>query len=471
MDDHYDVVVIGGGPGGYVAAIRAAQYGARVALVEKDALGGTCLNRGCIPTKAMVTAVGLYRRIQAGAELGVRTERVSADLSQMVEYHRKVTEQLRTGVESLLRANKIDVLCGTGTVADRGRVAVETDGKTDEVTASSVILATGSEPAVIGTMKPDGSRILDSTSILSITEVPDRLIVVGAGAIGLEFACIYAGLGSQVTVVEMLPRVLPLEDGELSKRIEGLLKRAGISLHLESTVERVESAAAGTLDVQIAGGGGKTARLSADNILVAVGRRLNTDGVVAPALGLEIENNAVRVDDRMATTVPNLYAVGDITGGWLLAHVASAEGLVAAANAVGRSERMDYTVVPRATWTTPEVASVGMTEDQARDAGHKLRIGKFMFSANGRALVLGETDGFAKIIADESTDEVLGVHIMGPEASELIAEAALAMKLECTAEEIARTIHAHPTLPEVIAESAAAVSALSIHQPPRRNVS
>jgi len=471
MDDHYDVVVIGGGPGGYVAAIRAAQYGARVALVEKDALGGTCLNRGCIPTKAMVTAVGLYRRIQAGAELGVRTERVSADLPQMVEYHRKVTEQLRTGVESLLRANKIDVLRGTGTVADRGRVAVETDGKTDEVTASSVILATGSEPAVIGTMKPDGSRILDSTSILSITEVPDRLIVVGAGAIGLEFACIYAGLGSQVTVVEMLPRVLPLEDGELSKRIEGLLKRAGISLHLESTVERVESAAAGTLDVQIAGGGGKTARLSADNILVAVGRRLNTDGVVAPALGLEIENNAVRVDDRMATTVPNLYAVGDITGGWLLAHVASAEGLVAAANAVGRSERMDYTVVPRATWTTPEVASVGMTEDQARDAGHKLRIGKFMFSANGRALVLGETDGFAKIIADESTDEVLGVHIMGPEASELIAEAALAMKLECTAEEIARTIHAHPTLPEVIAESAAAVSALSIHQPPRRNVS
>jgi len=399
--------------------------------------------------------------------MGVRAEGVSADLPQMVEYHRKVTERLHNGVETLMKANKIDVLRGTGRVVDRGRVVIETDGRTDEVTARSVILATGSEPAVTDTMKPDGTRILDSTSILSMTEVPDRLVVVGAGAIGLEFACIYAGLGSEVTVVEMLPRVLPLEDGEVSKRLGGLLKRRGISFHLKSTVEDVQTADDGTLEVQVATGD-KTVRLTADKMLVAIGRRLNSDGVVAPGLGLEMQKDAVRVDDRMATNVANLYAVGDITGGWLLAHVASAEGLVAAANATDRSVHMDYKVVPRATWTTPEVASVGMTEEQAREAGHTLRIGKFMFSNSGRALALGETDGFAKIVADEPTDEVLGVHIIGPEASELIAETALAIKLECTAEEIARTIHAHPTLPEVIAESAADVSGLSLHQPPKR---
>jgi dihydrolipoamide dehydrogenase len=466
MGHEYDVVVIGGGPGGYIAAIRAAQYGASVAVVEKGPLGGTCLNRGCIPTKAMVTAVGLYSKLQESETMGVSATGVKADLARMVEYHQSVTAKLRSGVEGLMKSNGIAVFEGEGYLAGPGRVRVTSNEGTQEISATNVILATGSEPAVLDIMQPDGTVIFDSTSVLQLTVIPKSMVVVGAGAIGLEFACIFARLGVEVAVVEMLPRVLPLEDEETSKRLAGMLRKQGISLHLDSTVRKVDRTGSG-VSVEVAAGEKRTV-IEAEKMLVATGRKLNTSDIVAPELGLAMDGKAVKVDDRMATSIPGVYAVGDITGGWLLAHAASAEGLVAAANATGRDERMDYKVVPRATWTTPAVASVGMNETAAREAGRDVRIGKFMFSANGRALAMGETDGFVKIVADAATGEVLGVHIVGPEASELIAEAALAIRLECTAEEIAGTIHAHPTLPEAIAESAEDVLGLSIHQAPKR---
>jgi dihydrolipoamide dehydrogenase len=460
----YDVVVIGAGPGGYVAAIRAAQLGKRTAIVEREHLGGVCLNWGCIPTKALLRNAEVINLLQRGRDFGFSVENVQIDYAAAVNRSRQVSARLVKGVGSLMKKNNIDVYEAEGRLIAPNRVAVGSEGEVLE--ASSIILATGATSRSVPSLEIDGKRIITSRHALARTECPDSIIIVGAGAIGVEFAHVFNSYGAKVTVVEMLPRVLPLEDEEVSTTLQRSLKRSKIDV-LTST--RTESAVADENGVAVTVKNLETEEektLTADVVLVAIGVRPNSEGLGLEDAGVEVTRHGfVPVDGFMRTNVPGVYAIGDLTGKLLLAHVASAQGIVAAEHISGHATQPieDYAGMPRCTYCQPQVASLGLTEAQAIEQGHEVKVGKFPFMANGKALGLAEREGFVKILADASSGEILGAHMIGPEVTELLPEIALARKLEATAEEIARTVHAHPTLSEALMEAAHGVEGLPIH--------
>lgn len=458
-NERADIVIIGGGTGGYVAAIRAGQLNANVVLVEKDTLGGTCLNRGCIPTKALFTSTEVLQNAKDAARYGVEVGEIRADLAKMIARKDQVVAQLVKGVEFLVKRARVRIVKGTATLAGPNTVEVMTpDGGRETLEARAIIVASGSEPAALPILPFDGQQVLSSTDILKLTEVPATLAIIGAGAIGMEFACIFNALGSQVTVIEMLPQVLPNEDKEIVDVLGHELVKKKIKAYTNTKVEKAEKTDG---QVVLSLSNGETVR--ADKVLVAAGRKLNLDGIGLEKVGVAFDKKGIKVSPYMQTNVPSIYAIGDVTGGLLLAHKASKEGIVAAENVMGQKKKMDYRVVPRTTWTDPEVGSVGYTEQGAKDAGYEVKVGKFPFRGLGRAMALGKTEGIVKLVADAKTDELLGAHIIGPSASDLIAEAATAMALETTVEELAATIHAHPTLSESIMEAAHVLEGRAIH--------
>ncbi|MCC6489172.1 MAG: dihydrolipoyl dehydrogenase [Candidatus Hydrogenedentes bacterium] len=456
-----DVAVIGSGPGGYVAAIRAAQRGAKTLVFEKEEVGGVCLNWGCIPTKTMIHTAELYRKLQHASDFGLNIKRVELDLKALVARKNDVVKKNKGGIRNLFKAHGIDVIKGEALVTAPGTIKVDAE----EFRARSIIVATGSSSAQLPGLETDGKRIITSTEALELESLPKRILVIGAGAIGAEFACLWNAFGVEIILVEMMPRVLPLDDAELTKGLETLFKKRGMDVRTETKVKRMDTSKKG---VHVELEGKKAGEADVDLVLVGIGRQYHS-GVVTktPSLGVQVgKRGEILVNERMETNVKGIYAIGDVTAKTMLAHGASAEGLVAAANATGGDERMDYRVVPACTFTSPEVARVGVTEAQAHEAGIEVKTGRFSFLASGRAHAMGETDGMVKIVGDARTDEVLGVHIMGHEAGELIASAAVAMKMEATVAEIAHTIHTHPTLSETVMEAAEDYFGVGIHTPP-----
>lgn len=458
-----DIVIVGGGPAGYVAAIRASQLGSKVILIEKDSLGGTCLNRGCIPTKALLHSVGILESARQGKDYGVNIGEVVIDFARMMSHKDAVVSTLLTGVQYLMRSNAIEVIKGTGKVVSSTEVEVDS-GQKEIIKAAKIILASGSVPSAVPIPGVDGSGVITSDGAFQLSEIPQSLLVIGGGAIGVEFATIFAKLGTKVAIVEMLPQIIPTEDHELSMSLKGVLERDGIKIFTGAQVRRIEDDAEGDKLISVTTGEGEQ-KLTVELVLVAVGRKPNTEGLGLEAVGIKTERGRIIVNERMETNIRGIYAAGDAVGGIQLAHVASAEGVVAVENALGKDSAIDYKVVPRCIYTMPEVAAVGLTENQAREKGLNLKVSRFPFAANSKALILGQRDGFVKILSDAKSGEIFGVHIFGPQATELITEAALAMKMEATVSEISATIHAHPTLSEAIRETALAAEGMVVHVP------
>jgi dihydrolipoamide dehydrogenase len=462
----FDLTIIGSGPGGYVAAIRAAQLGLKTALVERSgALGGTCLHVGCVPTKALLYSAEVLETARAAARYGVKTGDVKLDLAGAHKHKADVVRRLARGVESLMKKNGVTVVHGHGKLKRGGHVEVSRPGggPAQSLQTKNVILATGATPKMLPGLKVDGARILTSTEALALEFVPKSFIVLGAGAVGAEFASIYRSFGSSVTLVEMLPRVLPMEDEDLSSELQKAFKKRGIEVRVSTRVEDVKVGERG-VELQIRNGRGQKEALRADVLLVAVGREPVTEGIGLEGTRVELLDGAVKVDGSMRTGEPGVYAIGDLLPTPQLAHVASHEGIVAVEAIAGRDPRpIDYTRVPSCTYSDPEVASIGLTEKAAREGGHKVKVGRFPFAAVGKASILGTTEGFVKLVGDERYDELLGIHVVGPKATELIAEAGIALRLESTVEELFHSIHAHPTLSEAMAEAALNLHARGIH--------
>jgi dihydrolipoamide dehydrogenase len=463
QNETVDVAVLGGGPGGYVAALSAAQRGARVVLVEKAKVGGTCLNVGCIPTKALATCVELLVRCRRASEFGLSIPEVAVDLPRLMEYKQTTVDQLVGGVEQLLRARRVSLIRGQARLARPDTLLVDTaEGGIQEVSARHIILAPGSvtaEPPIEGRDLPG---VMTSTEALHIDAVPARLVVIGGGVIGLEFACIYEALGSQITVLEMASSVLPVGvDETIAKRLQILLRRRGLQIHTGIAVKRIEKAGE-TLRVLTTGAAGEAA-FEGDKVLMATGRWPNTQGLGLAEGGLRLNGRAIAVDERLATNLPQVWAIGDAVGGWTLAHKAMVEGRVAAENATGGKRQIDYRSVPNVIFTRPEVAGVGLTEAQARSEGADVKVSQFAFSANPRARLLGEGDGLVRLVCEAQSGRVLGVHLLGPHATDLIAEGALAVQAGLTADDLAWTTHAHPTLPEAMLEAALGFRDAAIH--------
>jgi dihydrolipoamide dehydrogenase len=458
----YDVIVIGAGPGGYVCAIRCAQLGLKTACVEKrPALGGTCLNVGCIPSKALLHASERYEEARHHlSDLGVKVGSVDLDLKAMMKHKDSVVEANTKGVEFLFKKNKVDWLKGEGSITAPGRVKVGSE----EYTAKHIVIATGSDVVSLPGITIDEKRIVSSTGALVLPEVPKKLVVIGGGVIGLELGAVWRRLGAEVTVIEFLDRILPGMDGELSREMKKILTKQGIVFKLETKVTNATvSPKSIELSLESAKGGGNES-LSADIVLVAVGRRALTAGLGLDKVGVVLdERGRVKTDHRFKTNVPGIYAIGDVIAGPMLAHKAEDEGVILAEMLAGQSGHIDYNLIPGVVYTWPEVASVGKTEEQLKAEGVAYKVGKFPFTANGRARAMNATDGFVKMLADARTDRVLGVHIIGPEAGTLIAEVTLAMEFGASSEDIARTCHAHPTLEEAVKESALAVDGRAIH--------
>ncbi len=463
----YDVIVIGGGPGGYVAAIRAAQLGQKVAVVEREALGGVCLNWGCIPTKSLLRNSELASILTNEAkDFGFSFENLKLDYAVAHKRSRQVSERLVKGIGFLFKKNGVTHIQGTATLTGPQQVRVEPSGQILE--AKAVIIATGARPRSLPGMTVDGQKIITSREALALTVAPKRLVVVGAGAIGMEFAYVFRAYGAEVTVIEMLPHVLPLEDDETAAEVAKAFKKQGIKTLVNTRTEGVDLTADGVTVRVKDGASGAEQAIAADVVLVAIGVAPNSGGLGLEAAGVQVDKRGfIPVDEFMRTNVPGVYAVGDVTGKLLLAHVASAQGIVAAETIAGHETRpirdADYAFMPRCTYCKPQVASLGYTEAQARERGLEIKIGKFPFVANGKALGLNEKEGFVKIIADAQYGEILGAHLVGPEVTELLPELALARTWELTTEEIARTVHAHPTLSEALMEAAHAVMGTAIH--------
>ena len=462
MNQKFDVVVVGTGPGGYVAAIRCAQLGLAVAAVEDDRPGGVCLNWGCIPTKSLLRnaeIVGLFQRAQ---EFGISVTGWQADYPQAIQRSRRVADRMAKGVEFLFRKNNITLFAGTGSLTGRGTVQVEGKDGVQVLEAKATILATGSEPKSLPGVAIDETRVISSNGAVRSEVKPGSLIIIGAGAVGMEFADVYAAYSVQVTVLEALPRVLPLEDEEASAQIARLFSRRGLTVRTGVKVRTVKPGADGVV-VEVEGEGGAE-KLRTDQVLMAVGRAARTKGLGLESLGVAMERGFVKVSPAMETSVQGIYAIGDMAGNQLLAHKAMAEGVVAAEAIAGRSPRpVDYGNVPSCTYCRPQVASIGLTEAGARANGREVVVGRFPFTANGKAVALGETEGFLKVVADKTTGELLGVHIVGAEATELIHEFAVGRTLEATLEELIHTIHAHPTLSEAALEAMLAALGQAIH--------
>ncbi|HCG24811.1 MAG TPA: dihydrolipoyl dehydrogenase [Lentisphaeria bacterium] len=461
----FDVLVIGGGPGGYVAAIRAAKNGAKTALVERKEFGGTCLNIGCIPTKTLIAGVDVYHKARHAMEFGVKISgEVSPDWEAMLARKDSVIKTLRGGIGSLLKAAGVTVFKGHGAFTGRKTVKVVDGegGEVEEITANKIIIASGSETLVPGFI-PKGKRVITSTELLSIPEIPKSLLILGGGVIGCEFACLFAELGTKVTIVEMLDSIMPNIDRETSRVVAAQMQKMGIEI--------MNGKPLGDLKADDKGVSGKVGDLtvSADYLLVSIGRKPALEGMNLAASGVKTnERGWIPVDSSCRTNVPGIFAIGDATGSWQLAHAASAMGVVAADVACGKKNAFDGSLVPGCIFTSPEIGSVGKSQEQCDKEGIETRVGKFPFAALGKAMAINETVGFCKIIADAKTDQILGVHIVGPHATDLIAEACPALHLEITAKELGKAIHAHPTLGEAMMEAAHAVHGESAHIPSKR---
>ena len=458
----FDVVVVGTGPGGYVAAIRCAQLGLSVAAIEDDRPGGVCLNWGCIPTKALLRNAEIVGLFQRAEEFGVTVGKWTADYAQAVQRSRRVADRMAKGVEFLFRKNKITLVPGTGTVKARNVVEVKGKDGAQTLEAKAIILATGSEPRSLPGVTIDEKQVISSNGAVRIEATPASLIVIGAGAVGMEFADVYGAYGVPVTVLEALPRVLPIEDEEVSALLARVFNRRGMTIRTGVRVQKVSPGKAGlTVEIEAEG---KAERLETEQVLMAVGRASRTKGLGLEALGVASERGLVTVGPTMETSVKGIFAVGDMTGRQMLAHKAMAEGVVAAEAIAGRSPHpIDYDNVPSCTYCRPQVASIGLSEAKARTNGREIAVGRFPFTANGKAVALGETEGFLKVVADKRTGEILGVHIVGSEATEMIHEFAVGRTLEATLEEIIHTIHAHPTLSEAALEATLAALGQAIH--------
>jgi dihydrolipoamide dehydrogenase len=464
--EKFDVTIIGSGPGGYVAAIRAGQLGLKAAMVEKDArLGGTCTLRGCIPTKQMLMSAHVYEQMQHAADFGVQAMGIQLAFGDVQKRKDKVVLKNTKGIEYLMKKNKVTVFKGTGKLALPGKVEVTgADGAKQTIETKAIIIATGSVVRPIPGFETDGVHVVNSDHILELKDVPKSLIVMGAGAVGCEFASVYSRFGAETTIVELMPRLVPLEDEEVSKELEKSFRKRKIKSQLDTKLEKLEKTENG---VRVTGktAKGEAVSLEAEMLLVAVGRMPFTEGLGLEGTKIKVEKGFVQVDEYQQTAEPGVYAIGDVVPTPLLAHLASKEGIVAVEHIAGDKgvRPINLRLVPNCTYCDPEVASVGLTEAKAREQGYDVKVGKFPFSASGKARILGEEEGFVKIVSESKYDEILGVHIIGPHATELIAEACVAMQLESTAEELGRTMHAHPTVSEAVMEAAEGVHGLAVH--------
>ena len=460
----FDLIVVGSGPGGYVAAIRASQLGMSVACIEDQDLGGVCLNIGCIPTKAMLTSALLANEMKNGEQHGIVAKDVTFDLAPAQERSRRVVQQMTSGIGHLFKKNKIEHIDGYGRLASAGKVEVEKNGKKETYSASHVVLATGSRPRDLPVLKIDEDRIWSSTGALMQTKAPDSLFIVGAGAIGMEFADVYESFGTKVTIVEGMDTILPLEDAEVSKFMQRTYKKRGMDIHTGAFFQSADVKKDG-VTVTFKDKKGELQTVDVDYVLSAVGRVPNSEDLGLEHVDVKVdERGFIVVDDQLRTNVPGVYAIGDVAGHQLLAHKASHEGIVCVEHIAGQGHgTVDYENVPNCTYCHPEVASVGLTEEQAKAAGHDIEVGKFPWVGIGRAVASGHSEGFVKIIRDTQYSEILGAHIVGPHATELIAEFVVGRHLEATVEEMEKAMHPHPTLSEGVSEGALAALGRAIH--------
>ncbi len=461
-EKHFDVAVIGGGPGGYPAAIRAAQSGQSVALIEANQLGGTCLNRGCIPSKALIACAEAYKGIKHAEEFGIFVEKVRFDYAHMVQRKDEVVTKIRKSLEGLIAANKIKVFKGFGKFISPKEIKITGDENL-VIQAKNIIIATGSEPRNISAFPFDYENIHDSTSLLEIKKLPQKIVIVGGGVIGCEFASLFAAFGVEVTVLEMLTRILPMESKNVSEALSKAFQKAGIVMDTGVKVEGIEKTKEGVI-VKVAGG----KSYEADIALVAVGRQMNTSAIGLEKAGVLVNDNGmIPVNDKMQTNVPGIYAVGDIASKWWLAHVATHQGWVAGSNATGHEEHMRYDAVPNVIFTHPEIGTVGLSLEEALEKGYQATAGVFPFQALGKSIASGDKEGFATVITDKRTGQILGAQVMGYQASALVAQMALAITNELTLESITETIHAHPTIAEAWLESAFIAAGTPLHFPPK----
>jgi dihydrolipoamide dehydrogenase len=461
--DKYDVVVIGAGPGGYPAAIRAAQLGATVAIIEKEALGGTCLNHGCIPTKTLIASAEFFYHAQHADSLGIQTGNISFDYAAMVKRKDDVVAKLNGGITQLLKGNKVTVYKGTGSFVSRNRIAIQSGDKTTEIEAKNTIIATGTTSSMPGFL-PQHDRVVESRSFLHRTDLPKSIIILGGGIIGCEFACMAAQLGTEVTIVEMLNDIMPMLDKDIRREARRVMeKELGIRILTGQSLQIIKA------DKKSVRGTCGDEKLSAAMLLVAVGRQPVTAGLNLPAAGIETnEAGFIPVDPSCKTRAATVYAIGDVNGGWQLAHAATSQGVTAAENAVNGTRKPMETLVPGCIFTTPEIGTVGLSEQEAKEQGRAVKVGKFMFGGLGKGMATNETGGFVKWVADAETDQLLGAHVVGAHATDLIGEATVAIRSELTAHELGATIHAHPTFAEAWMEAAHSLHGTCIHAAPKR---
>lgn len=451
----YDIIVLGSGPGGYVTAIRASQLGFKTAIIEKESLGGVCLNWGCIPTKALLKSAQVFEYLQHAGDYGLKVEKADKDFKAVIKRSRNVADGMSKGVQFLMKKNKIEVIEGFGTLKPGKKVSVKgKDGKSADYSAQHIIIATGARSRELPALPQDGKKVIGYREAMSLPEQPKKMIVVGSGAIGVEFAYFYSAMGTEVTVVEYLPNIVPLEDEEVSKQLERSFKKAGIKIMTSAEVTKVDTSGRGVKATVKTQKGEET--LEADIVLSAVGIKTNTENIGLEETGIAMDRDKILVNDYYQTNIPGYYAIGDVTPGQALAHVASAEGILCVEKIAGMHvEALDYGNIPGCTYCMPEVASVGLTEKQAREKGYDIKVGKFPFSASGKAKAAGNPEGFVKVIFDAKYGEWLGCHMIGAGVTDMIAEAVVGRKLETTGHEILKAVHPHPTMSEAVMEAVA----------------
>ncbi len=458
----YDLIILGSGPGGYVAAIRASQLGLKTAIIEKESLGGICLNWGCIPTKALIKSAEVFDYLKHAEDYGLKIKEFDKDFNAVVNRSRNVANTMSKGVNFLMKKNKIDVIIGHGTLLPGKKVLVQSENEEKEVSAEHIIIATGARARELTNLKPDGKKIIEYRKAMTLEKQPKKMVIVGSGAIGVEFAYFYNAMGTEVTIVEYQPRIVPVEDEDISKQMEKIFVKSGIKVLTSSEVKEVQENGK-TLKVIIEKDG-KSSDIDADVVLSAVGIKANIENIGLEELGVNVVNDKIVVDSFYNTNVPGYYAIGDVTGGQSLAHVASAEGIICVEKIAGLDvDKLDYENIPGCTYSQPEIASVGLTELQAKEKGYELKVGKFPFTASGKAQASGTPDGFIKVIFDAKYGEWLGCHMIGSGVTDMIAEAVLGRKLETTGHEVLKSVHPHPTMSEAVMEAVADAYGEVIH--------